>query len=206
MSASTWKKMKNRGVKKVENSLKLRNLSKTRWIARAESIRAVWMSYDAVKDTLAAIKTSSESDNNTNASATDLHDKMESVDFVLSIMSMKNIMITSKRITEALQAENLNVVDAIIIIMATAESVKRINDDEKAMDDEIQAGIVFAKKLGGNPEAEFSRKHRVRRPPRRIDNNSNTKAELSIFQFYRREFMKVLDTQVVQPYPVSSTG
>ena len=43
------------------------------------------MSYDAVKDTLAAIKTSSESDNNTNASATDLHDKMESVDFVLSI-------------------------------------------------------------------------------------------------------------------------
>ena len=59
MSASTCKKMKNRGVKKVENSLKLRNLSKTRWIARAESIRAVWMSYDAVKDTLAAIKTSS---------------------------------------------------------------------------------------------------------------------------------------------------
>ena len=57
MSASTWKKMKNRGVKKVENSLKLSNLSKTRWIARAESIRAVWMSYDAVKDTLAAIKT-----------------------------------------------------------------------------------------------------------------------------------------------------
>ena len=65
---------------------------------------------------------------------------------------MKNIMITSKQITEALQAENLNVVDAIIIIMATAESLKRINDDEKAMDGEIQAGIVFAKKLGGNPE------------------------------------------------------
>ena len=111
-------------------------------------------------------------------------------------MFMKNIMIKSKQITEALQAENLNVVDAMTIIMATVESLKRINDDEKAMDDEIQAGIVFAKKLVGNPEAEFSRKHRVRRPPRKIDDNPNTQAELSIFQFYRKEFKKVLDTQV----------
>ena len=33
------------------------------------------------------------------------------------------------------------------IIMATVESLKRINDDEKAMDDEVQAGIVFPKKF-----------------------------------------------------------
>ena len=52
-------------------------------------------------------------------------------------MFMKNIMIKSKQMIEALQAENLNVVDAMTIIMATAESLKRINDDEKAMDDEI---------------------------------------------------------------------
>ena len=115
-----------------------------------------------------------------------------------AIMFMKNIMIKSKQMTEALQTENLNVVDAMAIIMATVESLKRINDDEKAMADEIQAGIVFAKKLGGNPEAESSRKHRVRRPPRTIGDNSRTQAELSIFQFYRREFKKVLDTQVVQ--------
>ena len=56
---------------------------------------------------------------------------MESVDLVLYIMFMKNIMIKSKQMTEALQAENLNVVDAMTIIMATAESLKRINDDEK---------------------------------------------------------------------------
>ena len=60
---------------------------------------------------------------------------------------MKNIMIKSKEMTEALQAENLNVVDAMTIIMATVESLKRINDDEKAMDDEIQAGIVLQSPL-----------------------------------------------------------
>ena len=147
---------------------------KTRWITREESIRAVWMSYDVVKDTLAAIKTSSELDNNKKTSARDLHDKMESVDFVLSILFMKNRMIKSKQMTEALQAENLNIVDIMTIIMATGESLKRINGDEKAMDEEIQVGIVFPKKFGGNAEAEFSRKHRVRRPPRRIDDNPNT--------------------------------
>jgi D-ribose pyranose/furanose isomerase RbsD len=156
------------------------------------------MSYEAVKETLAAIKTSSESDSNTKSSATNLHDKMESADFVISIMFMKNIMTKTKQMTEALQAENLNIVDAMAIITATVESLKRINENEKAMDDEIQAGIVFAKKLGGNPEAEFSRKHRVRRPPRRIDDNPNTQTELSICQYYLREFKKVLDVQIVQ--------
>ena len=100
-------------------------------------------------------------------------------------MFTKNIMTKSKQMTEALQAENLNVVDAMTIIMATVESLSRINKDEKAMDDEIQAGILFAKKLGGNPEVEFSRKHCIRRPPRRIDDNPYTQAELSIFQFIR---------------------
>ena len=87
---------------------------------------------------------------------------MESVDFVLSIMFMKSITIKSKQMTEAIQAENLNAVDAMTIIMATVESLKRINHDKKAMDDEIQTGIVFAKKVGGNPDAEFSREHHVR--------------------------------------------
>ena len=155
------------------------------------------MSHQAVKDTLAALL-ANRTILQRQVLLYCLHDKMESVDFVLSIMFMKNIMIKSKQMTEALQAENMNAVDAMTIIMATVESLKRINDDEKAMDDEIDAGIVFAKKLGGNPVAEFSRKHRVRRPPRRTDDNPNTQEELSIFQCYRSEFMNVLNTQVVQ--------
>jgi hypothetical protein len=36
----------------IENSLQIRNLSKTRWTARAESIKAVWVSYDAILEAL----------------------------------------------------------------------------------------------------------------------------------------------------------
>ena len=182
----------------MENSLKLRNLSKTRWTVRAESIRAVWISYEPVKDTLTAIQFSDKFDNKTKVAAAGLHYKIVSADFVISLMFMKNIMIKTKQMTEALQAENLNIIDAMAIISATVENLKRINEDASAMDGEIQAGIQYATNLGGDPEAEFRRKHRTRRLPRRIDDNPETQAELTMIQFYRQEFTKVLDTQIVQ--------
>lgn len=36
----------------VDNTLQLSNLSKTRWTARAESIKAVWYSYEDICNTL----------------------------------------------------------------------------------------------------------------------------------------------------------
>ena len=66
------------------------------------------------------------------------------------------------------------------------------------MDDRIDAGIAYAGTLGGDPEAEFNRKHRVRRPPRRIDDHPDSQARLTMLQFYRREFKTVLDTQIIQ--------
>jgi hypothetical protein len=58
--------------------------------------------------------------------------------------------------------------------------------------------FAHAGKLGGDPEAEFNRKHRVRRPPRRINDNSDSQATLTMtMQFYRREFKFVLETQII---------
>ena len=54
--------------------------------------------------------------------------------------------------TEALQAEELNIVDAMTIIKATVDNLRRINEDSHAMDAEIHAGIMYARKLGGDPE------------------------------------------------------
>jgi hypothetical protein len=188
-------------IKGVENALKLRNLSKTRWTNRAESIRAVWTSYELIINALSAIQNSGDFDNTTKVAAKGLYDKMMSIDFILSIMFMKNIMWKTKQMTEALQEEELNILDAMTIIMATIDSLKRINEESHAMDDEIHAGIAYAGKLGGDPErpeAEFNRKHRVRRPPRRIDDNPDSQATLTMMQFYRREFKSVLETQIVQ--------
>ena len=53
----------------------------------------------------------------------------------------------TKQTMKALQAESLNIVAAMTIIMATVESLKRVDDDEKAMDEKIWAGIVFTRKI-----------------------------------------------------------
>ena len=121
-----------------------------------------------------------------------------SVDIVLSMMFMKNIMPKTKQMAEVLQAEELNIVDAMTIIKASVDNLRRINENSHAMDAEINAGIAYARKLGGDPEAEFNRKHRVRRPPSRIDDNSDSQVTLTMMQFYRREFKTVLDLQIVQ--------
>ena len=42
----------------IENALSLRNLSVTWWTARAESLRAMWLSYDGVLDVLKEISMS----------------------------------------------------------------------------------------------------------------------------------------------------
>ena len=50
-STKRSKELKDK-LEETENALLLRNLSKTRWSARAESVEAVWWSLDAILDVL----------------------------------------------------------------------------------------------------------------------------------------------------------
>ena len=55
--------------KEVESLLNLKNLSKTRWLARSGSIRVVWISFEVIQNTLVEISTSNSFDaKNKNAS------------------------------------------------------------------------------------------------------------------------------------------
>ncbi len=56
--------------------------------------------------------------------------------------------------TEAIQAENPNTIDAMAIIDETVENLKRINEDATAMEGEIQAGIQYAT-VGGDQEVNI---------------------------------------------------
>ena len=58
-------------MKQFENTLKLRNLSKTRWVYRSESIEAAWSSFEAVRK---ALKEVSEKDKHGNARTKAVHE------------------------------------------------------------------------------------------------------------------------------------
>ena len=82
-------------IEELQEGLIMKNLSKTRWIGRAESIRAVWTSYEVKIDTLDAIKDSAV-DRDAILTASHLSEKLQSFEFYLSILFMKNIMYKMK--------------------------------------------------------------------------------------------------------------
>ena len=181
----------------VENSLKLRNLSKTRWLARSESIRAAWSSLSEVQEALDGIANSADFDEKTKSQAVALVWDLQSVDFVISIMFMKNIMQRMHQMTCILQGEELNVVDAMTVIESTVALLKRVRANDQEMDDQIDAGVEYLKKLGvEDAEAEFRRKHRMRRMPIRFDPNQATTAQFTFKEFYRKQFRELLDVLI----------
>ena len=53
--------------KEVESSLNLKNLSKTRWLARSGSIRVVWISFEVIQNTVEISTSNSFDAKNKNA-------------------------------------------------------------------------------------------------------------------------------------------
>jgi hypothetical protein len=98
--------------------------------------------------------------------------------------------------TEILQKEDLNIIDAITIMESTIKSLEYVNNDVDAMNAEIQAAVIFAERLGVDAQTDFQRHHRRRKPPARIDENPSNAVSLNLEFFYRKEFKAVLDTQI----------
>ena len=98
-------------ISKIENALKLRNLSKTRWVYRSESIEAMWRSFEAIKDVLLNLSTMDGVDSSAQTKAASLHGKVLKFDFMFALMFMRLIMKITKILTIQMQKEELNILD-----------------------------------------------------------------------------------------------
>lgn len=183
-------------MEKIEGSLKLRNLSKTRWTARAESIKAVWTSLEAIVDTLEYINNSNSFDNLTKTKAIGLKKKMLNFDFFVSLIFMKNIMYKVKHLTESLEAKELNVCDAAVLIKSTISSLQKIRSETENMNNLINSAKITAQSFGVDSETDFNRYHRTRKRPKRLDENVDNSAPYELLNFYRQQFNLVLDTLI----------
>lgn len=143
----------------VENALQLRNLSKTRWTARAESVNAVHKSLEVIILVLEKIVSSEKFDGNSKSSANGLLKRVTSFDTIISLLFMKNILNKTKALTEILEKQQLNIIDAVKLIEATLESLNKINRNETEMNNFIDSAIDIAKKLNIEAEKEFQKYH-----------------------------------------------
>ena len=69
-------------------------------------------------------------------------------------------------------------------------------NDVDAINPEIQAAVVFAKRLGVDAESDFQRYLCHRKPPGRIDENPSNAVSLNLESFRRKEFKAVFEIQM----------
>ena len=134
----------------------MRNLSKTRWVYRGESIEAAWSSFEAIRNALAEV---AEKDNDalTRSKAASIRKKMAKFDYIFALMFMRLIMRMTKILTVQMQKPELNILDGLTLIDQTVTSLERIRNTESELNDQIDASVEFAKKLGTNPGDEFAK-------------------------------------------------
>ncbi|CAB4026294.1 zinc finger MYM-type 1-like [Paramuricea clavata] len=122
----------------LKSSELLRNLSKTRWTARAESIKAVWTSLEAIVKALEEAFAAPKLDAKVKATISGLRTQAKS---------------SSKK--------NLTIVDALELAKAKVTSLERINNEETEMNDMIEAALLYAKtSFQIDAKEECTRSHR----------------------------------------------
>ncbi len=89
-----------------------------RWVAREESIRAVWSSYTVILDVL-EILSGPKYDTKTRAKA---------------LMFMKNVMGKTKCLTKEVQSIEMNVIDTIESLKATITTLEHIRNNSDNLD------------------------------------------------------------------------
>lgn len=195
-SSTKRSQMLKASIEPIENSLSLKNLSKTRWTARAETLNAVNISMEVIVKTLDDISTNTNVDSSTKGKAYGLFKRILNFDFICCLLFLKTIFLKMKIVTEILESNDLNLIDAISIINSTKNTLSNIRTHPDEVDNLIAASKIFASSLDVNPEEDFRKHHRRKVIPKRFDQRNENAADMDINQFYRHEFFQVLDVLV----------
>lgn len=152
---------------KIEGSLKLRNLSKTRWTARAQSLWAVWLFSEGIVSVLHEISTNSNIDKKTRVQALGLEKKCLSINFIICMYFMNHIMYQMKILTETLETKDLNIVDALILIDSLIKSLTETRNNNTLINELIASAKLFCLKIDIDINGDFNHHHRKRLKPKK---------------------------------------
>ena len=110
-----------------------------------------------------------------------------------------NLQITPlsvKKTAESIQAVWTSfevIVDVLQKITDGNEADRQTQTQALGLRKRMLSSIIFARRLGIDPEDDLNRHHHPRRAPRRVDEQAGTAAVLSLQQFYKKQLREVLD-------------
>lgn len=137
-STKRSKRLKS-NIETIENAISLKNLSKTRWTARAETLKAVSTSFEGILEVLDDIVKEPHIDNKTKGTTDGLFKRLLSFDFINCLFFTKHIFYKMKIVTEMLEKEDLNILHAVDIIKSTNDSLKKIRNSETEVNKLIES-------------------------------------------------------------------
>ena len=108
---------------------------------------------------------------------------------------MRNMMKT-KILIRQVQSIDINIIDTLAAVKATISTVctlRHLRQDEGNLNQQINASIAFAESHRIDAAADYERNHPGRRLSRRVDERPETATDLSLQDYYRKEFLQVLD-------------
>ena len=94
------------------------------WPQRAESIQAVWTSFEVILDVLHTVN--NKADVKTKTQVLGLKKKMLSLDFVVALIFTKNIAYKTKSFVVQLQSVELNILDATGLVHGTLSILQKL--------------------------------------------------------------------------------
>ena len=113
-------------------------------------------------------------------------------------MFSKNIAYNTKSLVVQLQSVELNILDATGLVYGTLSILQKLHDDDKMIDDQIEASVVFARNIEIDAEADFNRHHRPRKAPIRVDEQAETATVFSLRAYYRNVLLSRMKEHLVQ--------
>ena len=117
-------------VNELQEGLIMKNLSVTRWIGRAESIKAVWNSYEVLVTVLEELSINGN-DRDCRSTASNLLGELKDVNFYISLVFMKNILYKMKVVTLNVQEIEIDAQQAVDAMKLTNNEFKRIQSNDE---------------------------------------------------------------------------
>ena len=109
-------------------------------------------------------------------------------------MFVMNVMWKTKLMTEKIQKEQLNILDALVILEVTITTLQTMSECEVEMNNNIRAATEVASKFDIDAQVEYGKFHRVHRSSKRKDDLPETSTIIDFRTFYRKEMKAVLNT------------
>ena len=130
-------------------------------------------------------------DMKTRGKARALQEKITSFNFLVMLMFMKNVMRMTKCLTIEVQGIDINIIDTFENLKTTIITLKHIRNDRDDLDNQIQVAKIVAEAHHIDP-TEYDQHHGQRKTSRRIDDCSETAAQLSLVNHYRKNLLLFL--------------